>query len=82
MKVLTLGLQIYMGTLSQKCVRQWPYDDEEESQLWGNFRNIQSFSSNDLFNHLYRAADIIARSALIRKKLNNSPFMSLFKLQR
>jgi hypothetical protein len=32
------GLQVYMGTLSQKCVRQWPYDDPEQSVLWGNLR--------------------------------------------
>ena len=32
------GLQVYMGTLSQKCVRQWPFEDPEQSVLWGNLR--------------------------------------------
>ncbi len=33
------GLQVYMGTLSQKCVRQWPFEDPEQAVLWGNLRN-------------------------------------------
>lgn len=30
-----LGLQVYMGVLSQKCVRDYPTDPEELA-LWGN----------------------------------------------
>ena len=30
-----LGLQVYMGTLSQKCVKQFPFDNEEELATWG-----------------------------------------------
>ncbi len=32
------GLQVYMGTLSQKCVRQWPIEDPEQAVLWGTLR--------------------------------------------
>ena len=32
-----LGLQIYMGVLSQICIRDFPFNDTEEMSLWGNF---------------------------------------------
>ena len=41
-----LGLQIYMGFLSQKCVRQYPTDPEELA-IWGNLTD----ESWDFFMH-------------------------------
>ena len=43
-----LGLQVYMGGLSQKCVRNYP-TDPEELQIWGNFtdENWDYFMHND-----------------------------------
>lgn len=32
-----LGLQIYMGVLSQICIRDFPFNDTEEMSRWGNF---------------------------------------------
>ena len=43
-----LGLQVYMGVLSQKCVRNYPTDDEELA-TWGNLsdENWDFFMHND-----------------------------------
>ena len=41
-----LGLQIYMGTLSQKCVRKYP-SDAEDLGMWGNLTD----ESWDFFMH-------------------------------
>ena len=41
-----LGLQVYMGVLSQKCVKDYP-TDPEELQLWGNL----SDETWDFFMH-------------------------------
>ena len=32
-----LGLQIYMGVLSQICIRDFPFNDTEQMADWGNF---------------------------------------------
>merc|ERR1719419_1226801 len=32
-----LGLQIYMGVLTQICIKEFPWDDPETLAAWGNF---------------------------------------------
>ena len=32
-----LGLQVYMGVLSQICIIDFPFDDQEKLAAWGNF---------------------------------------------
>ena len=43
-----LGLQVYMGGLSQKCVREYP-TDPEQLQVWGNLsdENWDAFMHNE-----------------------------------
>ena len=47
-----LGLQVYMGVLSQKCVRNYPTDDEELA-TWGNLSDENwDFFMHDWSNHI------------------------------
>ena len=39
-----LGLQVYMGALSQICIKEFPYDDPETLAAWGNFSH-QSYAN-------------------------------------
>ena len=32
-----LGLQVYMGVLSQICMKEFPWDDPDTLAAWGNF---------------------------------------------
>jgi hypothetical protein len=43
-----MGLQLYMGVLGQKCVRQYP-QDEDELKIWGNLteENWDYFMHNE-----------------------------------
>ena len=39
-----LGLQIYMGVLSQKCVYDFPYNRSEDLGMWGNLTDASWYA--------------------------------------
>ena len=46
-------VQVYMGVLSQKCVRSYP-NNTDELLVWGNLRYGQNFSTTGAQNELSR----------------------------
>ena len=54
-----LGLQIYMGVLSQICIRNFPFNDTEEMSRWGNFSHESWDSWVNIFLSNSKMADTI-----------------------
>ena len=51
-----LGLQVYMGVLSQICMKEFPWDDPDTLAAWGNFSDqVCSLSTynNTFLDFLY-----------------------------